>query len=425
MTDFINPSVEITTSMDRHVFASLIFREHTFEILSELLRIQRLYEELAPPRAQVQEAGSAQTPAHPAPSPLSGAAAPCAADALVAAPASPSRIQLTVSPPAFPSAPAEAQRFTPRALWPDSAALHSRRTHVNDATPPGARACSPRGDTSSVAAARADGASAAECGESRGVPSPPPPPLRASSSAGSAPTLLPRSPGDEGPGSAEAEQEAVAMRGLGGLFLRRRRPAAPSPSAARAPPGAPQPCLGAACGSADEPAESASVDEGASSLSSLPLPHEILSTSLPCSAAEARERLFGANSTFFTDFLAAQGGSEIEVEPWAALRGGGLLRELRRKQVVRSRFSPVHQTRVHETHRLGSSADGAVVLAVHQLSLDVPYGDYFAVHTKLCLRDEPATETGLVAAGNNILYPSESQPLALLLTHSSLDIDIG
>jgi hypothetical protein len=137
--------------------------------------------------------------------------------------------------------------------------------------------------------------------------------------------------------------------------------------------------------------------EGEGALSAEPLEHEVLSTTLPCSAAHARHALFGDRSTFFSDFLAAQGGSDIEIEPWSELRdGGGLLREIRRVQKVRSRFSPVRSTRVHETQRLGVAADGAVVLATHQLSLDVPYADYFAIHTKMCLRDEPAEPSSLV-----------------------------
>ena len=140
-----------------------------------------------------------------------------------------------------------------------------------------------------------------------------------------------------------------------------------------------------------------SVDEGSSLLSSVPLIHEVLFTTLPCSADEARRSLFAGGSRFFHTFLSEQGGSQIEIEPWAELRGGGSwLREIRRVQLVRSRFSPVRSTRVHETQRLGTSSDGAVVLALHQLSLDVPYADYFAVHTKLCLRDELSAPTGLV-----------------------------
>lgn len=399
MTDFINPSVEICTATERHLFASFIFRDHVYEILCELRRIQRHYEAIASPArgAEGWQLGwlSASAPRPAAAASLTAAEPPSSGCSPAGRASSPPRTPVrTPGTPVFPSA---LYSTSPASAAPSPA--HATPVHTMAAV----RADSPVGMSPGIPAAGRDGP--------------------ADQPSGGAAFEVSPARGDGGEASLKA-----GTRDL--FFLRRRRPqpslaASPLPTARggeaspRSPPAPPptvdtasavrraaeRRCNGAAAddgcagagGASATACEGGATEEGPGSLSADPLSHEVLSTTLPCSAAHARQVLFGNGSSFFADFLAAQGGSQIEMEPWSELRcGGGWLREVRRVQRVRSRFSPVRSTRVHETQRLGLAADGAVVLAIHQLSLDVPYADYFVVHTKMCLRDEPAESSRLM-----------------------------
>ena len=94
---------------------------------------------------------------------------------------------------------------------------------------------------------------------------------------------------------------------------------------------------------------------------------------LGCSLAEAEAALLADSSPFLAEFKAAQGGSAISVGAWQGFAGGGRVREVRFVQAVRSRLSPVRQTRVEETQQYSSLPCGRVVVQTHQVMLDTPH----------------------------------------------------
>ena len=57
---------------------------------------------------------------------------------------------------------------------------------------------------------------------------------------------------------------------------------------------------------------------------------------------------------------------------------------------MRARLSPVRQTRVEETQQYSSLPCGRLVVQTHQVMVDTPYGDCFAVLTKWVFEPLPA-----------------------------------
>ena len=116
-----------------------------------------------------------------------------------------------------------------------------------------------------------------------------------------------------------------------------------------------------------------------------PLPHLVSlgGETIDCSVAEAEAVLLADGSPFLGDFKTAQGGSKVDVGEWTAVDGaGGKVREVRLVQAVKSKLSPVKETRVEETQQCSALPDGSVVVQTHQVMVDAPYGDYFVVLSK-------------------------------------------
>ena len=116
-----------------------------------------------------------------------------------------------------------------------------------------------------------------------------------------------------------------------------------------------------------------------------PLPHLVGlgGETIDCSVAEAEAALLADGSPFLSEFKTAQGGSKVDVGEWTAVDGaGGKVREVRLVQAVKSKLSPVRETRVEETQQHSALPDGSVVVQTHQVMVDAPYGDYFVVLSK-------------------------------------------
>ena len=65
---------------------------------------------------------------------------------------------------------------------------------------------------------------------------------------------------------------------------------------------------------------------------------------------------------------------------------------------MRARLSPVRQTRVEETQQYSSLPCGRLVVQTHQVMVDTPYGDCFAVLTKWVFEPLPAAAAATAAA---------------------------
>ena len=128
--------------------------------------------------------------------------------------------------------------------------------------------------------------------------------------------------------------------------------------------------------------------------------------SLSCSVAEARAALLDGDAHFFVAFKEAQGSSEVSVGPWVAAGAGSEVREVRLRQAIRSRLSPIRSVRVLELHQRTALPCGRVVLKMHQAMLDVPYASHFAVLTKWLLQPEPPAAAAVAAPRGCVLHMS-------------------
>jgi hypothetical protein len=115
------------------------------------------------------------------------------------------------------------------------------------------------------------------------------------------------------------------------------------------------------------------------------LQHMVHEETLQCPPAAAREALLGASSTFMVQFREVNGGSNVCVGGWSARAGGAQLRKIAYTQAVMSRLTPVRATGVDETQVVAVLADGSIVLQIRMIFADVPFANYFSVHTKLLL----------------------------------------
>jgi len=137
-------------------------------------------------------------------------------------------------------------------------------------------------------------------------------------------------------------------------------------------------------------------------LSGSPLLHTLLRARLPATAADAATALFGNVSSHSAQVYAATGSTDAWIGDWSprapAVLGGGAplascrVRQVQRRQPVRTKLSPVRSTRVHERHMLVGTADGAQLLIMEQTMLDIPLHDYFTVVIKLCLTDDASNQ---------------------------------
>ena len=149
------------------------------------------------------------------------------------------------------------------------------------------------------------------------------------------------------------------------------------------------------------------------------LRHELLRCVLDCSVAEAEAALLAEDSAFVRELKEAQGAADCRVGAWSPDaggngggdgdgsmagfgRGGGggvRRREVRLRQAVRSKLSPVKQTAVHEAQRWRAlpRARGAAVACTQQMP-EAPYSDCFHIATKWVLMPLAADEGGAAAA---------------------------
>lgn len=180
---------------------------------------------------------------------------------------------------------------------------------------------------------------------------------------------------------------------------RRCRPLLDGPDAAAVPTTTPSAHEAAAPVAAASPAKAPpspvtpATAGTAAAVTAEPLPHLVSlgGDSIDCSVAEAEAVLLADGSSFLCEFKTAQGGSKVDVGEWTAVDGaGGKVREVRLVQAVKSKLSPVRETRVEETQQCSALPDGSVVVQTHQVMVDAPYGDYFVVLSKWVFAPPPA-----------------------------------
>lgn len=159
-------------------------------------------------------------------------------------------------------------------------------------------------------------------------------------------------------------------------------------------------------------------DDGAGeALAAEALRHELLRCVLECSVADAEAVLLAEDSTFVQELKEAQGAADCRVGAWSTddtgdasggdggeslagfgQGGGGRRREVRLRQAVRSKLSPVKQTAVHEAQRWRAlpRARGAAVACTQQMP-EAPYSDCFHIATKWVLMPLAAVGGGAAA----------------------------
>ena len=175
----------------------------------------------------------------------------------------------------------------------------------------------------------------------------------------------------------------------------------------------------------------------------------IFAAKLPVSVSTAVQVLFSDKSSFPSEFMHGQGGSDIRIDKWSkveleesaalaphadvnqidppmdanalkldASEGASSssesrlppptdaarvesesafdipsenIRQVLWKCPVKSRLSPIRQTRVEEIHRLSLCCAEHVTIQIHQVMVDVPYGDYFSVQLSFVITTERPT----------------------------------
>lgn len=98
----------------------------------------------------------------------------------------------------------------------------------------------------------------------------------------------------------------------------------------------------------------------------------------------------------------------MSVGAWQRFAGGGRVREVRLVQQVKSKLSPVRQTRVEETQRCSTLPCGRVVVQTHQVMVDAPYGDHFSLLTKWVLAAAAAAGSCSVTVSAELAWSKDT-----------------